>query len=67
MAVDNPHVSRIGLSACNPFERFGQYIRKRRLEEQSGKASSEEAQAQIEEYYQWWRRLMLSKCPGIND
>lgn len=57
VAGNNPHVSKAGLSACNPFGRFDQYIRRKRLEEQSGRISSEEAQAQIEEYYAWWRHI----------
>lgn len=57
VAGNNPHISKIGLSACNPFGRFDQYIRRKRLEEQSGKISSEETQAQIEEYYEWWRHI----------
>lgn len=55
VALQNKNITHVGLFAANPFGRADQFIRQFRKQAEKGERSWEDAEAQMDSYYQYFR------------
>ncbi|MCL1943407.1 MAG: hypothetical protein FWF54_07670 [Candidatus Azobacteroides sp.] len=63
ITAENNHIAALGFFSGNPMGRAEQYVRQSRLSELKGILSPEEAQAEINKTYSWWKW----QCDHINE